>query len=807
MSQKRTFPREIKEYYRDSYEQAKKLWKIREWTTLFMYVKEKRKQLEWILKKSQNGKTEESYNWTKLAFKLRKQELVPKFFPLKTLQKLVQSVGETGESLEQIFRESKNTSLQNPVVLSSATPRIDDLITSQSDINFSFVIEWISNAIDASSPNKQIGRFWEWFFQSLAEINIPWSDIKIDSKQAWNSAFQVVLEKRGKDIFVAPLEISQEKPGTKIALSKLLSSSHQNNIEDLIKRKFAYNTRAQVYINNQRINPFTWYSYLNGEALPDDTFLPRIDVQINEHEVSVIDQWVGMTAETIATKLLYPNTTTKERKKMSDTEVKTLSPKETRFFYEKKTKEKQKTQILLQVAGVVIEDFEVDTLYDIGRCVFEFPSFSPLEDSRNEIKVWRETTLALVSAFEKVIRLSSDMREKLWLIDMISQIYHHLKDRPSNIVDEEFTLSTKLKKSFNEVQKEIIKSWISVLPGSPELVDALGQRDDVFYIDPDFVDFDIDQIKEKTEILNIENPASFWYGKTYQFFFTPFSSTATYDYLIYNWYVFVNSHLFQAKTQEQQDTLWQIVNVSINLNTSYELASERKWYGRVLTSWEEKRKIHSWSKSIDWSSLDKADYESQQDSEKEAEKKIIVEQYGKFIEKYSKKIHFVAYPLRNIYPEEWQKTEDRVLLYIFNTLFPNSISPDRKVEDINESHYSELNEIITLCLSFFDRKNESIIRPTHAFIQKMIQNFRIQRDLDNIPLVIRYLKTLFRALDTEPQAVLDMMERFEGNFSIFEELWKVKNNNIKQIDTYVYDDERMTYILYVCYLRKKSLIR
>jgi len=69
-----------------------------------------------------------------------------------------------------------------------------------------------------------------------------------------------------------------------------------------------------------------------------------------------------MDAHDLAGKLLYPNTTSKKREKISDEDVKKLSPDETRFFYTHKKNTKDKTHISLQVAGVIIEDFHIASI-------------------------------------------------------------------------------------------------------------------------------------------------------------------------------------------------------------------------------------------------------------------------------------------------------------------------------------------------------------------------------------------------------------------------------------------------------------
>jgi len=795
-----TFPKEIREYYKDAYEKNSSGW-----LTLLEFVKQERERIMNIV--SPLLPTDGSkIDWVDIAKKLREKWDIPKYFPLSTLQKLVQHSADGSIDLEsEVFNFPENSLLQNPQVLENAIPKTDHLISSQSDQKYGFVAEWLSNAIDASNSEKQIGRFGEWFFQSLSQLSDGKSEIEISSKTDTKPWYKVSLQSRKWDIMLASEKHEQENSGTTIHLQKSFSKEDEcKEIQDFVTRKFRTNTRARIICNGKRLNTISSYHYLNGEAFSEDG-LPEVHIDISPEWIKVTDMGIGMSADGISKNLLYPNTTSKERKKMTDTEVTKLSPDETRFFYKNKRWKQKKTHILLQVAGVVIEDFHVESVGSIGECVFEFPSFSPLEDSRNEIKVWRETTISLVSALEKIANTSSDTKEKLALLEVVSSIYLHLRDRPSNIVDEAFTLTSNMKKSFGKIQSDIESSGITVLPGDPKIVDAFGLRDDVFYIAPEFVDFvpeNIPKVQEITE--SIESPAKYNHIKNYRFFEAPFDKNATHDYLVFEWTVYINKHLLKGKLWKKQDDIIHALNTSINLNTSYELENEKVHYGRVPSSSEgeiirstpkrkQKHTDTTFSTKFTSSQVLQGASSLQKELSRDEQELLIQEQveflmdwYEGFYNKYSHKTQDHFYDAFNNQEDvrstiKWRIKEgmsvEETMIHIQACVFISYHS--------NVYKGKATEELVWIIQDFVETKNSSLVIPTMEFIREMYAYLDINQKPGDIELSLRYTKTLLKILNTEPQFILEIMERFKGDarsgFKIFKEIIdaKVESGNKK----------------------------
>jgi len=772
----RPFPKEIREYYKDAYKLSIENGSINHGVSLLDFVKQERDKVVKIVESTPDI-NKEKIDWLSVAKKLRESWKIDKFFPLSTLQKIVQFAVDDEIDIKDVFNFPENKVLQNPQILETAIPETKYLITSQSDNDYWFLVEWVSNAIDAANPWKQIWRFWEGFFQSLSKI---WGDdknIEITSKQNNQQGYRVTLKSTDTDIFIATKNQSIDTSGTKVSLNKKYSKKEKSKIKRIIKEKFRTNTRAIIEYNWERINNFDEYNYLNWEKFRHQE-LPTIQINSNDNTLSVIDSWVGMDANDISSKLLYPNTTSKKRVKMSDEDVKNLSPKETRFFYKKKENKKEKTKILLQVAWVVIEDFKVESVWNIWECVFEFPSFSPLEDSRNEIKVWRETTISLVSALKKIASIWSDSSEKLALLEVISNIYNHLKDRPSNIVDEEFTLESNMKKTFNEIKSDIEKTWVVVLPWEEKIVNTFWIRDDIFYIASDFVDFNVESMPGIQEITwSILDVEKYDYTNTYRFFEIPFSPSAEHDYMIFKWCIYINSLVLKNKSPDDLDTTIKALNVSINLNTWYELENEKAFYGRLPTSQEWKIKKESVGKKKKKSNLlsikdmevsikdidtNSEDWKKQREEIIKSQSKHITAWYNEFINKYKWKIEWKKVYVSSLFTVDTKLTlekgieiDDIKLALKFGYL----VWGDKYGNLLSKwsiKNKQEIIEFVWEITDFLNKKNASVTLPTIEFIRKMTNKIGI----DNIDIILRYTKTLLKIVDKHPKYILEIMERF-----------------------------------------------
>jgi len=156
----RPFPKEIKEYYRDAYKSGIEDGSIHGGVTLLDFVKQERDKVVKIVENTLDINKKE-IDWLSVAKNLRKSWDIDKFFPLSTLQKIVQFAVDDEIELKDVFDFPENRILQNSEILQTAIPETKYLITSQSDNDYWFLIEWVSNAIDASNPWKQIWRFWE----------------------------------------------------------------------------------------------------------------------------------------------------------------------------------------------------------------------------------------------------------------------------------------------------------------------------------------------------------------------------------------------------------------------------------------------------------------------------------------------------------------------------------------------------------------------------------------------------------------------------------------------------------------------
>ena len=168
------------------YELAEKEWiNIDDRNLMKNFILEKNKEIFGIIEKTWWKKVEGYY--FNAVSEIRQKYGLTKYYNLDFLQKIVnfesnkKAFDELGIVYEDLLKLPKNNILQNEDIKKIKVPRIEDLIESQTDKDFWFVIEWIANGIDVSTPWESIGRFGEWFLQSLEKIDIPWSKIIVST--------------------------------------------------------------------------------------------------------------------------------------------------------------------------------------------------------------------------------------------------------------------------------------------------------------------------------------------------------------------------------------------------------------------------------------------------------------------------------------------------------------------------------------------------------------------------------------------------------------------------------------------------
>lgn len=785
------------------YELAESQWIDREdrdvFTVFFMKTK---REIDSILTNYTDRSGNIDYAWAVLEF--REGLWLHKSIPLRHLLQIF-SIHKNEALYKSLWINPDNILTLPPVkVLNNEDIkqrwiiRTEDLEHSQNDNELGYTVELCSNSIDAAIKASDIWwlggiwRFGEWFLQVLNKISDKDSQVTISTKMEWIQWYDITLEKKKindwgdeeYENFISSNRNDKIESGTSVKLVKEFSQKEQEEIKKYLYQKFKTNTRARIVLNWKVLNSLNEYVYMNWEEL-DISSVPQVEINVSDSKIEFIDMWIWMSADDIVNKLLRPNATWNKRKMLTDEEVLESSPRQTKFFYKNKMNDWDKTSVTLNLSWVNIEEFEISTYWQIWDFTLEFPPSSPIKDSRNQIEISREVVIAMKTSLEKIHKKASSKQEKLDLLEIIWAIYERLKERASNIVDEQFILSTVMKDSFFQIQQDIEEIWVAILPASKDLVDNIGYPEGVFYISEEFIEFDIDNLPWVREIERVNAAHITWsfVKKSYMFYEVPFTDSAEHDYFIYANNVFVNSEILDWITVEEKDLLITSLNVWINLDIGYEIPEARVNYWRMLTSSEKQHVIKRWlpwkSKELTWISWeDEEEWNNRQInlSLDEQVDSILVE-LDDFREKYNMKmgigkefnVKYIISSIKSILAEyPYEKWDENLMACVkFNLLWGKPLNTN--VININDLNYEDIFQKV---IDFMNRKSGDITLP---FLQLLWKIYLWYNWRENILLFntdfYTYIETLIKVLDTDPKLWLEFIERFFKNYN-----WKMGYN-------------------------------
>jgi hypothetical protein len=572
------------QYYRDLYERAKGIklpadfderkkeyGEIRQ--DLASFIDAKSAEIGKILARARAAKPA-SYEFSNELVSVlageRERLGIPKFVPLDRLMAFVEyrHTNRLDLPYDAFVRMIPSKALKKADGIKP--PRIDTLIANQGSYLAQGLVELIANGIDASVPEKSIGRFGEGFFQAFQFLKTEKDRLVVETKTAKHAGVRVEFRKRNGEIQVSMREGGSDFPnGTSVRLERGEAEETENTVE-FLKSKFATGIRANVEINGERANRIERYRYMNGETLPLSRELPTVSVRVSDRGFEVIDRGEGMSGATVAEKLLYPNASTKGKRAPKEDAIEADVRRETKIFFQNGRKKKEKTKIRLQVSGVGIEEIETETSHGIRVCAIELPSWTWLPESRNQIQPTKEVVLAIKSGLEKINAQGSDLEEKLALMEIFSKVVDRLKGRQVGETNRAMKLENVAKSGFEPIRKELESAGITVLPADAELMDRIGERENVRYVSPDFTKLDLAAIPGIAELADVEKAKCPFYA-------AKFAPASEHDYLITPKGVLVNAD--KLGTVEERATL----NAAINLAIGYEIESEQKakFRGRI----------------------------------------------------------------------------------------------------------------------------------------------------------------------------------------------------------------------------------
>lgn len=573
------------------------IWNLQSSEELALVFFEKRNQIRDILASHKEVKNEyqngNHTNWFLFLADYRESLGIPKFMDLDLFNALSEIIMTSGEemSYDDFLKVFKKSYAFSQVGKNYQGPEVGKLIKNQWEYLAQWLVEIVANAIDATLPDSTIGRFWEWFYQSLKFLQDWKWELIVQTKKQDQKGFQIHIKNKDSKNYVGSVAIEKEQNGTKIQLKKTLSSHEQAQLISFVIHAFQTNKKVNIILNGNKINKLESYHYYNGEylSLPNKS----VFIEVNEYGFSVTDTGMWMSSKDLCEKLLYPTSSGKKRVNpdaMNENELDKNTLAQTAFFYKRFQNGKQnykknhenitpKTHIRLQVWGVLIEYFDTETSYDVSEFCLEFPTFTWLPESRNKIELTKEVVVSLWHAIEKITTKVKDEKEQLMLLEIVGKIITHLKSRESS------KASTKSKYDIVKVAKEAFKNLKNELQAKGKVViasvegiqDILPQNEDIVFVDEAFLNFEIAKIPGIQKLKNVSK-------STKTFYQIDFSENAPYDYLILPQGVIVN-----AKYTKNTKAL-DLINAQVNLNTGYEHEEDKVFYGIIEDGEVEKEK-------------------------------------------------------------------------------------------------------------------------------------------------------------------------------------------------------------------------
>ncbi|MSR78933.1 MAG: hypothetical protein EXS59_02185 [Candidatus Taylorbacteria bacterium] len=276
--------------------------------------------------------------------------------------------------------------------------RLDTDIKHQSSLFYRAVVEVASNALDASIKHRSpIGRFGVGFYQILNHIKDEKDRVIVRTKSA-DEPVGIRIEFRNKNgniDFKIKEDSSIENHGTVVELDS--KEFVAEKADEIIKEYFSHTQDAEIVINSELMK--RWKPD-GGASTP--TNLPIIDVKIEDGKCVITDEGVGMSPRVIFEKLLVP----KLSEKPPVYELKEKGKVAPKLYYEKDSKEgEHKSEIIIQVGGIVIERTEAKGTTIVNTLVVDLPPSTVLGEQRDQIEVNEDTVDAFKNAVDQAMRL------------------------------------------------------------------------------------------------------------------------------------------------------------------------------------------------------------------------------------------------------------------------------------------------------------------------------------------------------------------------------------------------------------------
>jgi hypothetical protein len=348
--------------------------------------------------------------------------------------------------------------------------RIDTDIKHQSTRYYRAVVEVVSNAIDASIPDKNpIGRFGIGFYQILNHLKEP-SDRVIVKTKTINDKEGVKLEFRnnqGKIDFRILPDKSINNQGTVVELKS--DNFKAENGEEIVREYFHNSQSADIKINGERMDRWIPDNKTNQRELP------TLDTKIEDGSFVVKDGGRGMSIETIFEKLLVP----KLSNKPPVYELREKGELSSHLYYEipKENETIDECEIVVQVGDIKVETFKAKGSNIAKKLVIDLPSSTILGEQRDEINVDHHT----VSSIKKLIKedvLGLDQSDRFKVINALGTVCQEIQNR-SQLPEQEDNVFSYLQDQVRNNHEDI-----SFVPNHQEFSELELDEDKTVLLDP-----------------------------------------------------------------------------------------------------------------------------------------------------------------------------------------------------------------------------------------------------------------------------------------------------------------------------------
>lgn len=464
--------------------------------------------------------------------------------------------------------------------------------------DFHAISEIVSNALDATDNSKQAWRFWKWSFQT-ARLLWQWNFIKINSKKDWDEPFEIILEKDEKnELLVWSKKSKKTETWTTFSILKHLNETHIQQIKKYLTNKYRYSNDVDIFINWEKITNLQDFESLWDKKI-NHTW-KKIDINIDENWVIIQDYWIWMNSQDLATKFLYPNITTKPRILPKESEYKKEVKEKSLLSFKRWTLEtissfweekKQKTKVSFVLWRTVIESFETEVSWNICEVYLEFPSFTHLLESKQEIYLTKEVCETLESMLFEVNNLT-DKEKKLEMLEILWKVLAYLN--PRNTKDSN-NIQNIFKKIFKSIKKDLQSGWLTILCNNKGLREAIWEKENIKYVWEEFENLDIRNIPGVKRLKNVKS-------ETLPFYTIEFDQNSKISYLITKSWILVDSKFLN------NNYYITILNTLINLNISYENDSQKVFYWEIIDWAASKSWKNNETKNIDETNFDLEKY-------------------------------------------------------------------------------------------------------------------------------------------------------------------------------------------------------